>query len=84
MDQEYRLQVGSSTYKADLLFYHRGLQALVAVELKKTKFHPRDLGQLEFYLEALDRDVKRSNENPSIGIFCVPKPTAWWWNMHES
>ena len=58
MDQEYRLQVGSSTYKADLLFYHRGLQALVAVELKKTKFHPRDLGQLEFYLEALDRDVK--------------------------
>ena len=61
MDQEYRLQVGSLTYKADLLFYHRGLQALVAVELKKTKFHPRDLGQLEFYLEALDRDVKRSN-----------------------
>ena len=68
MDQEYKLNVGASTYKADLLFYHRGLQALVAVELKKTKFHPRDLGQLEFYLEALDRDIKRSNENPSIGI----------------
>lgn len=49
-----------------------GLQALVAVELKKTKFHPRDLGQLEFYLEALDRDVKRSNENPSIGIILCP------------
>lgn len=73
MDQEYRLQVGASTYKADLLFYHRGLQALVAVELKKTKFHPRDLGQLEFYLEALDRDVKRSNENPSIGIILCPE-----------
>lgn len=73
MDQEYKLQVGSSTYKADLLFYHRGLQALVAVELKKTKFHPRDLGQLEFYLEALDRDVKRSNENPSIGIILCPE-----------
>lgn len=68
MDQEYNLNVGASTFKADLLFFHRGLQALVAVELKKTKFHPRDLGQLEFYLEALDRDVKRSNENPSIGI----------------
>ena len=68
MDQEYRLNIGASTFKADLLFFHRGLQALVAVELKKTKFHPRDLGQLEFYLEALDRDVKRSNENPSIGI----------------
>ena len=72
MDQEYPLTVGTSTYKADLLFFHRGLQALVAVELKKTKFHPRGLGQLEFYLEALDRDVKRSNENPSIGIILCP------------
>lgn len=72
MDQEYPLTVGASTYKADLLFFHRGLQALVAVDLKKTKFHPRDLGQLEFYLEALDRDVKRSNENPSIGIILCP------------
>ena len=73
MDQEYHLNIGSSTFKADLLFFHRGLQALVAVELKKTKFHPRDLGQLEFYLEALDRDVKRSNENPSIGIILCPE-----------
>lgn len=73
MDQEYNLNVGASSFKADLLFYHRGLQALVAVELKKTKFHPRDLGQLEFYLEALDRDVKRSNENPSIGILLCPE-----------
>ena len=72
MDQEYRLNVGASSFKADLLFFHRGLQALVAVELKKTKFHPRDLGQLEFYLEALDRDVKRSNENPPIGIILCP------------
>ena len=73
MDQEYRLNIGASTFKTDLLFFHRGLQALVAVELKKTKFHPRDLGQLEFYLEALDRDVKRSNENPSIGIILCPE-----------
>lgn len=73
MDQEYCLNVGTSTFKADLLFFHRGLQALVAVELKKTKFHPRDLGQLEFYLEALDRDVRRSNENPSIGIILCPE-----------
>lgn len=73
MDQEYRLNIGASTFKADLLFFHRGLQALVAVELKKTKFHPRDPGQLEFYLEALDRDVKRSNENPSIGIILCPE-----------
>ncbi len=73
MDQEYRLDIGASVFKADLLFFHRGLQALVAVELKKTKFRPQDLGQLEFYLEALDRDVKRSNENPSIGIVLCPE-----------
>ena len=69
--KQFILELG--TFKADLLFFHRGLQALVAVELKKTKFHPRDLGQLEFYLEALDRDVKRSNENPSIGIILCPE-----------
>ncbi len=73
VDQEYSLEVGASVFKADLLFFHRGLQALVAVELKRHKFHPKDLGQLEFYLEALDRDVKRSNENPSIGIILCPE-----------
>ena len=68
VDSEYPLQVGGSTFKVDLLFYHRGLQCLVAIELKAKKFKPEYIGQLEFYLEALDRDVKRSNENPSIGI----------------
>lgn len=68
VDSEYPLQVGGSTFKVDLLFYHRGLQCLVAIELKACNFKPEYIGQLEFYLEALDRDVKRSNENPSIGI----------------
>jgi predicted nuclease of restriction endonuclease-like (RecB) superfamily len=67
-DKEYSLQVGNSTFKIDLLFFHRGLQCLVAIELKTGKFKPEYMGQLEFYLEALDRDVRRSNENPSIGI----------------
>jgi predicted nuclease of restriction endonuclease-like (RecB) superfamily len=67
-DKEYPLQVGNSTFKVDLLFFHRGLQCLVAIELKTGKFEPGYMGQLEFYLEALDRDVRRSNENPSIGI----------------
>ncbi len=66
--QEYPLQVGGKTFKIDLLFFHRALQCLVAVELKTTEFEPAFMGQLEFYLEALDNDVKRSNENPSIGI----------------
>ena len=66
--EEYKVQVGSSDFYIDLLFYHRGLQCLVAFELKADKFKPEHLGQLNFYLEALDRDVKRQNENPSIGI----------------
>lgn len=66
--EEYKLQVGNSDFFIDLLFYHRGLQCLVAFELKVDKFKPDYLGQLNFYLEALDRDVKKSNENPSIGV----------------
>ncbi|TCD28165.1 DUF1016 domain-containing protein [Pedobacter psychrodurus] len=68
ISEEYKIQVGNSDFYIDLLFYHRGLQCLVAIELKVDKFKPEHLGQLNFYLEALDRDVKKSNENPSIGI----------------
>ena len=68
IDEEHRITVGGKTFKIDLLFYHRLLQCMVAIELKTTEFHPKDLGQLEFYLEALDQEEKRSNENPSIGI----------------
>lgn len=68
IDQEYKLQVGNTDFFIDLLFFHRGLQCLVAFELKADKFKPDHLGQLNFYLEALDRDVKKNNENPSIGI----------------
>jgi len=68
IEEEYKLQVGNSDFYVDLLFYHRGLQCLVAFELKADKFKPEHLGQLNFYLEALDRDVKKPNENPSIGV----------------
>lgn len=72
--KEYKVQVGNSDFYIDLLFYHRGLQCLVAFELKTDKFRPKHIGQLDFYLEALDRDVKKRNENPSIGIlFCKDK-----------
>jgi predicted nuclease of restriction endonuclease-like (RecB) superfamily len=74
--EEYKLQVGNSDFFIDLLFYHRGLQCLIAIELKADKFKPEHLGQLNFYLEALDRDVKKGNENPSIGILlCKDKDT---------
>ncbi|MBK5194478.1 MAG: DUF1016 family protein [Proteiniphilum sp.] len=66
--EEYKLQVGNSDFFIDLLFYHRGLQCLVAFELKADKFKPDHIGQVNFYLEALDRDIKKPNENPSIGV----------------
>jgi predicted nuclease of restriction endonuclease-like (RecB) superfamily len=68
IDQEYELQVGNSDFRIDLLFYHRELQCLVAFELKTGAFEPEYLGKLNFYLEALDRDVKKPKENPSIGV----------------
>lgn len=66
--EEYKVQIGNTDFYIDLLFYHRGLQCLVAFELKADKFKPEHLGQINFYLEALDRDVKKQNENPSIGV----------------
>lgn len=60
--------VDNKDYYTDLLFYHRDLQCLVLFELKIQDFEPEFLGKLNFYLEALDRDVKRPHENPSIGI----------------
>lgn len=68
LGEGYRLQVGSEDFYLDLLFYHRGLQCLVNFELKIQKFKPEFLGKLNFYLEALDRDVKKEHENPSIGV----------------
>jgi predicted nuclease of restriction endonuclease-like (RecB) superfamily len=72
--EEFRLHVGGEDFALDLLFFHRGLQCLVAVELKITRFKPEYLGKLEFYLEALDRDVRKAHERPSIGILlCASK-----------
>ena len=72
--EEYRVQVGNTDFFIDLLFYNRSLSCLVAVELKVGKFKPEHLGQLNFYLEALNRDVRKPNENPSVGlILCTSK-----------
>jgi predicted nuclease of restriction endonuclease-like (RecB) superfamily len=72
--QEYRLQVGGKDFSLDLLFYHRSLQCLVVFDLKIQDFKPEYLGKLEFYLEALDRDVKKEHERPSIGVLlCATK-----------
>ena len=72
--EEYRVQVGNTDFFIDLLFYNRALSCLVAVELKVGRFKPEHLGQLNFYLEALNRDVRKPNENPSVGlILCTYK-----------
>ena len=71
---EYPLQVGQQDFSLDLLFFHRGLNALVAIELKARRFEPEDLGKLNFYLEALDRNHRKPHENPAIGILlCATK-----------
>ena len=71
---EYRVQVGNHDYYIDLLFYHRGLSCLVAFELKIGEFKPEYIGKLNLYLEALDREVKKETENPSVGvILCASK-----------
>ncbi|RCX19499.1 putative nuclease of restriction endonuclease-like (RecB) superfamily [Anaerobacterium chartisolvens] len=75
--EEYRVQVGNKDFFIDLLFYNRELACLVAIELKVGEFRPEHLGQLEFYLEALDSDIKKPNENPSVGlILCTDKDDA--------
>ena len=68
MGEEYPLQVGNQDFAIDLMFYNRSLNCMVAIELKNERFKPEHLGQLNFYLEALDKDIKKEHENPSIGI----------------
>ena len=71
---EYPVQVGGRDFALDLLFFHRGLNSLVVVELKVGRFEPEYLGKLNFYLEALDRDVRKEHENPAIGVLlCASK-----------
>lgn len=74
IDEEYKVQVGGDDFRIDLLFFHRGLQCLVAMELKIGKFKPEYISKMDFYLEALDRQVKKENENPSVGLLlCASK-----------
>ncbi len=70
----YPIQVGTRDFELDLLFFNRALNCMVAFELKIDEFQPEYLGKLQFYLEALDRDVKKPHEQPSIGVLlCATK-----------
>jgi hypothetical protein len=71
---EYPVQVGDRDFALDLLFFHRGLKSLVALELKLGRFEPEYIGKLAFYLEAMDRDVRKVHEGASIGVLlCASK-----------
>lgn len=72
--EEYPIQVGGEDYRIDLLFFHRSLRCLVAMELKVGKFKPEYVSKMDFYLEGLDRQVRKPDENPSVGLLlCASK-----------
>lgn len=68
MGSQYRLEVDGREFFIDLLLFHRRLRCLVAIELKVAEFQPEFVGKMQFYLAALDRQVRQGDENPSIGI----------------
>lgn len=71
---QYPLQVGGRDFSLDLLFFNRALNCLVAIDLKIEEFQPEHLGKMEFYLESLDRDVRKPHEGPSVGVLlCATK-----------
>lgn len=74
--EEYRVQVGNRDFFIDLLFYNRELHCLVAIELKIGEFEPEHLGKMEFYLEVLDRDIRKADENPGVGLILCTKKDA--------
>lgn len=72
--EEFPIQVGGEDYRIDLLFFHRSLRCLVAIELKVGKFKPEYISKMDFYLEGLDRQIKKEDKNPSVGLLlCASK-----------
>lgn len=75
--QQYRLSVGQQDFYTDLLFYHLKLRCYIVIELKVEAFRPEHLGQLAFYVAAIDRDIKHPADNPTIGLLiCKTKDSV--------
>lgn len=83
---QFRLEVEDEEYFIDLLLYHRRLCSLVAIELKIGKFQPEFVGKMQFYLRALDEQVRMEGENPSIGIILCKekKRTIVEYALHDA
>ena len=86
MGSQYRLEVDGREFFVDLLLFHRRLRCLVAIELKVGDFQPEFVGKMQFYLTALDRQVRQEDENPSIGIIlCKEKSrTIVEYTLHDA
>lgn len=86
LGSQYRMEVEGEEYFIDLLLFHRRLRALVAIELKIGKFQPEFVGKMQFYLAALDRQVRQADENPSIGIILCKekKRTIVEYALHDA
>ena len=70
---EYKIVINNHTYKMDLLFFNYQLNAFVVVELKTIEYHPKDIGQLQFYVDYINKNIKLENHNQTIGILIVKK-----------
>ena len=68
LGSQYRIELEGQEFFIDLLFYHRKLKSLIAIELKVSEFIPEYVGKMQFYLSVLDDTVRIEGENPSIGI----------------
>jgi hypothetical protein len=86
MGSQFRLEVEDEEYFIDLLLFHRRLRCLVAIELKIGSFKPEFVGKMQFYLTALDRQVRQEDENPSIGIILCKdkKRTVVEYALHDA
>ena len=86
LGSQFRLEVGGEEFYIDLLLYHRGLRCLLAIDLKVGAFKPEHVGKMQFYLTALDRQVRQARENPSIGlILCREKNrTIVEYSLHDA
>jgi predicted nuclease of restriction endonuclease-like (RecB) superfamily len=83
---QFRLEIEDKEYFIDLLLFHRHLKSLVAIELKVGEFQPEFVGKMQFYLTALDRQVREEGENPSIGIILCKekKRTVVEYALHDA
>ena len=81
MGRQFRLEVGQQEFFPDLLFYNAHLHAYVVIELKARSFHPSFLGQLSFYVSAVNHQFKTDIDNPTIGFSSARIKTMWWRNM---